>query len=223
FHDDAKLGSAIRFFAKLRRVDVRQAAQSLALVGLSGHESKRVRDLSGGMKQRLALAIALIADPPIIVLDEPTSNLDSSGRGEVVDTLLRLRKQGKTMIFASHRPDEVITLADQVLVMEQGRLVQQTTPEVLWPSRSSIRSLRLFIEQGDEHHAAEILREGGFAVNHANIGLTVAIEQHRKAEPMNHLAARGIIVRDFELLRDVQQDDEPEHPVRTEPMSEVLR
>ena len=223
FHDDAKLGSAIRFFAKLRRVDVRQAAQSLALVGLSGHESKRVRDLSGAMKQRLALAIALIADPPIIVLDEPTSNLDSSGRGEVVDTLLRLRKQGKTMIFASHRPDEVITLADQVLVMEQGRLVQQTTPEVLWPSRSSIRSLRLFIEQGDEHHAAEILREGGFAVNHANIGLTVAIEQHRKAEPMNHLAARGIIVRDFELLRDVQQDDEPEHPVRTEPMSEVLR
>lgn len=223
FHDDAKLGSAIRFFAKLRRVDVRQAAQSLALVGLNGHESKRVRDLSGGMKQRLALAIALIADPPIIVLDEPTSNLDSSGRGEVVDTLLRLRKQGKTMIFASHRPDEVITLADQVLVMEQGRLVQQTTPEVLWPSRSSIRSLRLFIEQGDEHHAAEILREGGFAVNHANIGLTVAIEQHRKAEPMNHLAARGIIVRDFELLRDVQQDDEPEHPVRTEPMSEVLR
>ncbi len=223
FHDDAKLGSAMRFFANLRGVELAQAARSLQVVGLNGHESKRVRDLSGGMKQRLALAIALIADPPIIVLDEPTSNLDSSGRGEVVDTLLRLREQGKTLIFASHRPDEVITLADRVLVMEQGRLVQQTTPELLWPSRSSIRSVRLFIEQGDEHQAAEILREGGFAVNHGNSGLTVAIEQHRKAEPMNHLGARGITVRDFELLRDVHDDDEPEIRVRTEQISEALR
>jgi ABC-type multidrug transport system ATPase subunit len=175
------------------------------------------------MKQRLALAIAMIADPPIIVLDEPTSNLDSSGRGEVVDTLIKLRKQGKTLIFASHRPDEVITLADRVLVMEQGRLVQQTTPEVLWPSRSSVRSLRLFIDKGDEHHAAEVLREGGFAVNHGNSGLTVSIEQHRKAEPINHLAERGICVRDFELLRDVHGNDEPEIRVRALQMSEVLQ
>ena len=223
FHDDARLGSAMRFFANLRGVELDQAARSLGVVGLSGHESKRVRDLSGGMKQRLALAIALIADPPIIVLDEPTSNLDSAGRGEVVDTLLKLRKQGKTLIFASHRPDEVITLADRVLVMEQGKLVQQTAPEVLWPSRSSIRSVRLFIEQGDEHEAADILRGGGFAVNHGNSGLTVAIEQHRKAEPMNHLAARGVIVRDFELMRDVSENDEPEVTVRTEQVSEVLR
>ena len=223
FHDDAKLGSALRFFAKLRSVNPGQAARSLEAVGLSGHESKRVRDLSGGMKQRLALAIALIADPPIIVLDEPTSNLDSSGRGEVVDTLIKLRNQGKTLIFASHRPDEVITLADRVLVMEQGRLVLQTTPEALWPSRSSIRSMRLFIDKGDEHHAAEILREGGFAVNHGNSGLTVSIEQHRKAEPMNHLAGRGISVRDFELLRDIHDDDQPEIRVRKEHMTEVLQ
>lgn len=223
FHDDAKLGSALCFFAKLRSVNLREAAHSLEAVGLSGHESKRVRDLSGGMKQRLALAIAMIADPPIIVLDEPTSNLDSSGRGEVVDTLLNLRRRGKTLIFASHRPDEVITLADRVLVMEQGRLVQQTTPEVLWPSRSSVRSLRLFIDKGDEHHAAEVLREGGFAVNHGNSGLTVSIEHHRKGEPMNHLAGRGICVRDFELLRDVDGNDEPEIRVRTQQMSEVLQ
>lgn len=222
FHEDVRLGSAIRFFAELRRVELAQAARSLETVGLRGHESKRVRDLSGGMKQRLAMAIAMIADPPVIVLDEPTSNLDSAGRGEVVDTLLKLREQGKTLIFASHRPDEVITLADRVLVMEQGRLVQQTTPEALWPSRSSIRSMRLFIEQGDEYRAAEILREGGYAINHGNSGLTVAIEQHRKAEPMNHLAEHGISVRDFELLRDVHDDDEPEIRITTEQLSEVL-
>lgn len=222
FHDDARLGSAMRFFAKLRRVELDKAARSLELVGLRGQESKRVRDLSGGMKQRLALAIALIADPPIIVLDEPTSNLDSAGRGEVVGTLLKLRRQGKTLIFASHRPDEVITLADRVLVMEQGRLVQQTTPETLWPSRSSIRSLRLFIEKGDEHEAAEILRAGRFAVNHGNSGLTVSIEQHRKADPINHLALHGICVRDFELLQVVLEDDGPAIHSNAHEMSEVL-
>jgi len=222
FHDDAKLGASMRFFARLRHVDSSNAARSLDKVGLSGHESKRLRDLSGGMKQRLALAIALIADPPIVVLDEPTSNLDSAGRGEVVDTLLDLRRAGKTIVFASHRPDEVITLADRVLVMEKGKMVQQTTPETLWPSRSSVRSLRLFIDRAGEHEAASVLRKNGFAVNLGNDGLCVAIEQHRKAEPMVVLARAGITVRDFEMLSDVQGDNQPEAIIASANMSEVL-
>lgn len=223
FHDDARLGVSMRFFAHLRCVDTSRAAHALDMVGLTGHEEKRVRDLSGGMKQRLALAIALIADPPIVVLDEPTSNLDSAGRGEVVDTLLELRRAGKTIVFASHRPDEVLTLAEQVLVMEQGKVVQRTTPQVLWPSRSSIRSLRLFIDKGNEHDAAQVLRSNGFSVTLGNSGLCVSIEQHRKAEPMVTLARNGIVVRDFELLNDMQIDEQAENRVWTEKVSEVLQ
>jgi ABC-type multidrug transport system ATPase subunit len=207
FHDDAKLGSSILFFASLRNVDRHAAAKALSDVGLSGHERKRVRDLSGGMKQRLALAIALLADPPIIVLDEPTSNLDASGRGEVVETLCRLRDAGKTLIFASHRPDEVLALAGRVLVMEKGKLVNDTTPTDLWPTESRIQTIRLYLSMGTAEAAATVLRDAGHAVNLNGHGLCVSVPRNRKAEPVSALAKADIEVRDFEILEEVHADN----------------
>ncbi len=208
FHDDARLGSSIMFFANLRMVNRKEAAIALAKVGLQGHEKKRVRDLSGGMKQRLALAIALIADPPIIVLDEPTSNLDASGRGEVIDTLCQLRDEGKTLLFASHRPDEVLALGERVLVMEKGKLIRDITPTELWPTESRIQTMRLYLSMGTEESAAIALREAGHAVNLNGNGLCVSVPRNRKAEPVSVLARAEIEVRDFEILDEVQGDQE---------------
>lgn len=204
FHDDARLGSAMMFFAKLRGVDRAQAAESLDAVGLTGHERKRVRDLSGGMKQRLALAVALLSDPPLIILDEPTSNLDAAGRGEVVVTLRRLRDSGKTLLFASHRPDEVISLADRVLVLERGRLVRDTTPVELWPTEKPVLVIRLYLSMASETEAADALRDAGHAVHLNGNGLCVAVARDRKAEPIAALARHHIQVRDIEVLDDVQ-------------------
>lgn len=204
FHDDARLGAAMMFFATLRGVTRRKAVESLEAVGLSGHERKRVRDLSGGMKQRLALAVALLSDPPLIILDEPTSNLDAAGRGEVVETLQRLRASGKTLLFASHRPDEVISLADRVLVMERGMVVRDTTPAELWPTEKPVQVVRLYLTMANEDEAAERLREAGHAVHLNGHGLCVAVPRDRKAEPIATLARSQIEVRDIEVLDDVQ-------------------
>lgn len=204
FHDDASLGSAMSFFAHLRRVSRSRAAGALEAVGLTGHERKRVRDLSGGMKQRLALAVALLGDPPLIILDEPTSNLDAAGRGEVVQTLHRLRAGGKTLLFASHRPDEVITLADRVVVMERGRVVRDTTPAELWPTEKPVQVVRLHLAMAGEADAAEVLRRAGHAVHLNGHGLCVAVPRDRKAEPIGVLARSRIEVRDIEVLDDVQ-------------------
>lgn len=204
FHDDARLGAAMMFFARLRGADRIRASQSLAAVGLSGHERKRVRDLSGGMKQRLALAVALLSDPPLIILDEPTSNLDAAGRGEVVATLRHLRSTGKTLLFASHRPDEVISLADRVLVMERGKVVRDTTPAELWPTEKPVQVVRLYLSMASETDAADVLREAGHAVHLNGHGLCVAVPRDRKAEPIAALARRQIEVRDIEVLDDVQ-------------------
>jgi ABC-type multidrug transport system ATPase subunit len=209
FHDDARLGSSILFFAHLRGVDRHGAAKALGKVGLQGHERKRVRDLSGGMKQRLALAIALIADPPIIVLDEPTSNLDASGRGEVVETLCTLRDAGKTLVFASHRPDEVISLAGRVLVMEKGKLVKDIAPSVLWPTESRIQTMRLYLSMGTNEAAAGVLRDAGHAVNLNGHGLCVSVPRNRKGEPVSVLAQAEIVVRDFEILEEVLDEHAP--------------
>ncbi len=202
FHDDTRLGAAMGFFAGLRKVPRARAAESLAAVGLSGHERKRVRDLSGGMKQRLALAIALLSDPPLIVLDEPTSNLDAAGRGEVIETLRRLKASGKTLVFASHRPDEVISLADRVLLLEQGRLERDTTPHELWPTEKPVQVVRLFLSMAKEDEAAEVLRKAGHAVHLNGSGLCVAVPRDRKAEPINTLWRHSIEVLNIEVLED---------------------
>lgn len=202
FHDDVRLGSAMVFFARLRGASLADAREALDAVGLSGHERTRVRDLSGGMKQRLALAIALLADPPLIVLDEPTSNLDAAGRGEVVETLRSLKERGKTLLFASHRPGEVIALADRVLVLEKGRIERDLTPAELWPTESAIQLVRLHLSMASDATAAEILREAGHAVHLNGHGLCVAVPRDRKAGPIHTLAQRDIEVRDIEIIRD---------------------
>lgn len=81
------------------------------------------------MKQRLALALALLADPPVLLLDEPTSNLDARTRDEFIDLLVDLRRGGKTLLFTSHHAEEVDRLADQVLVLEDGRVAAHTWME----------------------------------------------------------------------------------------------
>ncbi len=89
---------------------------------MAAHAGKRIRELSGGMKQRVALAVALLADPPILVLDEMTSNLDQAGRGAFLALLADLKARGKTILFTSHRLDEVRLLADRVVVLDSGRV-----------------------------------------------------------------------------------------------------
>ncbi len=203
FHDDVRLASAMGFFAGLRRASHARAHEALDTVGLTGHEHKRVRDLSGGMKQRLALAIALLSDPPLIILDEPTSNLDASGRAEVVQTLSALKEAGKTLLFASHRPDEVISLASRVLVLEKGVIQRDTTPAELWPTEKPVQVIRLHLTMAQETDAADALRREGHAVHLNGHGLCVAVPRDRKAEPVSALARYQIDVRDIEVLDDV--------------------
>ncbi|MCA9280237.1 MAG: ABC transporter ATP-binding protein [Phycisphaeraceae bacterium] len=203
FHDDIRLAQAMMFFARLRRADLASASDSLRAVGLQGHERKRVRDLSGGMKQRLALATALLSDPPLIILDEPTSNLDSIGRGEVVDTLKQLLHSGKTLLFASHRPDEVMALAERVMVLEKGKVVRTSTPAELWPTKTSVQVMRLVLNMSSETKAAEILQSAGHAVHLNGSGLCVSVPSDNKATPIHVLSQHNIEVRDIELLENV--------------------
>jgi nitrous oxidase accessory protein len=119
----------LAFLAKLKRVAPERVDVALAEVGLTAHGAKAVGSLSGGMKQRLALAAALLSDPPLLVLDEITSNLDANGREGLLRVLTRLRAAGKTILFTSHRRDDVVRLADRVVVLERGKAARLADPE----------------------------------------------------------------------------------------------
>jgi nitrous oxidase accessory protein len=119
----------LAFLAKIRRVPPERVDVVLTEVGLFAHGAKPIGSLSGGMKQRLALAAALLSDPPILVLDEITSNLDAGGRDGLLRVMARLKAAGKTIVFTSHRRDDVIRLADRVVVLERGAVARICAPE----------------------------------------------------------------------------------------------
>ncbi len=102
---------------------------ALALVRLEGLDEHNPRDLSGGQKQRVALAAVLTMNPSVLVLDEPTSQLDPLGRWEVVEAIQRLKeKRDLTIVMTTHETEEILHLADQVLVLERGETVLQGPP-----------------------------------------------------------------------------------------------
>lgn len=120
---DARAGDVLVFVAKLRRIPRSRVDAMLALVGLAGHAGDRVRTFSGGMLQRLALAVALLADPPVVLFDEPSANLDREGQQLFHDLVARLRAEGHTLLLASHRTEEVESLTDRLVHVDRGRLV----------------------------------------------------------------------------------------------------
>lgn len=105
------------------------AKKELAKVGLSDRENHYPRHLSGGQKQRVALARALAMKPDVLLLDEPTSALDPELVGDVEKAIAKAAKEGQTMILVSHDMSFVEQVADKVLFLEKGKILEEGTPE----------------------------------------------------------------------------------------------
>jgi ABC-type multidrug transport system ATPase subunit len=199
FYDDMSTLDTALFFAKLKRAPAAQVPELLAQVGLGDQQRKLVGALSGGMKQRLALALALQGDPPVLVMDEPTSNLDAAAREQLLHLLAEVKAAGKTIIFSSHRIEEVETLADRVLVMEQGQVCFTCTPREL-PVRLGWRSqVKLRMEPGVLDAALQVLQADGFSARRNGVGVIVEVPHGDKARPIHRLREADITVTDFEM------------------------
>lgn len=198
-HADQTVHETVGFYARLRRVSLARGNELLAAWGLQDVQHRLVRHLSGGMKQKLALVLALLSDPPVLLLDEPTSNLDARSRQEFGQLLERLQEAGKTLLFCSHRPDEVWNLADRVLVLEGGRKVAEGPPEGVRDHlrKPALLCLTLAAERAVE--AAELLDRVGFRVERRGTQLWVDAPAGRKLEPITLLDRAGIPLLDFDL------------------------
>ena len=120
------------------------AREELAKVGLSDRENHYPRHLSGGQKQRVALARALAMKPEVLLLDEPTSALDPEVVGEVEKSIANAAKSGQTMVLVSHDMSFVAQVADKVLFLDKGRIIESGTPEEIMQHPKEERTKEFF-------------------------------------------------------------------------------
>src|SRR3954468_20156041 len=113
----------------------RDVGEVLALAGLEECADRRARILSGGQRRRLDFALALVGDPELIFLDEPTTGFDPGARRAAWDVIRALRDLGKTVVLTTHYLDEAQTLADRVAILQDGRILAEAPPDSLGASR----------------------------------------------------------------------------------------
>jgi ABC-2 type transport system ATP-binding protein len=153
------------YFSHPRAVD-----ETIALVGLEGKADDRARKLSGGQQRRLDVGMALVGDPELLFLDEPTTGFDPSARRQFWDVIAGLRDLGKTVFLTTHYMDEAQRLADRVTIIAGGRIVAEGTPEDL----------------GEREKAAATIRYRGAA------GEEVSIETFDPVRELNRLTAEAL-------------------------------
>src|SRR6185436_18889274 len=124
-------GEVLRFFADLRGLEASAVERALSRVGMSDLRDRSAAELSGGYAQRLSLAQALLADPELLVLDEPTASLDPEATWEFRTLVEGLHREGKTILLCSHLLSEVERVADRVLILVEGRAAALERIDVL--------------------------------------------------------------------------------------------
>jgi ABC-type multidrug transport system ATPase subunit len=200
FHDDLTVMETITFYARLKKVvpgyDFTPLLTQLELIE---HLCKPIHDLSGGLKQRLALALALLNDPPILILDEPTANLDIRAREDFLALVHDLKMGGKTLVFSSHRLDEVMALADRILLLEAGQLMVDAPPHELEQRLGWESSLYLYLPAHRLRQAMNALTGMGILASPNGRGLRVSVKPGQKGQVLHRLIEAGIEIEDFAI------------------------
>ncbi|MGH2418248.1 MAG: ABC transporter ATP-binding protein [Candidatus Limnocylindria bacterium] len=130
FFDELNLIELLDLFGQLYGRDV-DPMKLLALVDLTEKAKSQVRTLSGGQKQRFSIASALVNDPRVLFLDEPTTGLDPQARRHMWGLVRRIREEGRTVVLTTHYMEEAEELCDRVAIMDGGRIIALDTPQAL--------------------------------------------------------------------------------------------
>ena len=146
-----------RYFGLPRAHIAQRADELLEFAQLSDRTKAKVDDLSGGMKRRLTIARALINDPRILLLDEPTTGLDPQARHILWDRLFRLKEKGTTLVLTTHYMDEAEQLCDRLIVVDKGKIMAEGSPAALIREHSSREVLEVRFGSDKNAEAAEAL------------------------------------------------------------------
>lgn len=152
------------------------------IIGIKDRLKDKVKTYSGGMKRRLNIGVALLHDPELIIMDEPTVGIDPQSRKHILDTVLELNKKGMTVIYTSHYMEEVEYLCNRICIMDQGKIIAEGTKEELIDKFDSTRDIKLKLK----NYSKDLLKriedlDCIFSVIEREEDIIVKINQDKKA------------------------------------------
>ena len=187
----------LRIFATLSgiKITAKEIKEQLERVGLADRADSKVKTFSQGMKQRLGIAVALVHDPKLVILDEPTNGLDPQGIADMRKLIIHLRRDlGKTVFVSSHLLNEIELIADSVLIINKGKKVAEgNKDELLNPAKTMVELIT-----DNAGNAYALLKQSSWAenlVNHQNDIITLELDKSRVPELNRSLVEKGINVR----------------------------
>lgn len=202
FHSFERLTvrETLEYFSKLykRRANIDEIIEAM---DLKSEERRLYRNLSGGLKQRVGVAISLVNDPDIIFLDEPTTGLDPKARHEVWNVIANLRNKGKTVFLTTHYMEEAEYLADHIAIIHKGRIIAEGSLEELIDKYGT--GSVLHINKCKSENALKTLRSNGFNVTSENNGdISIRIDyKERVLEVLSILRYEGIEYDEIDIRR----------------------
>lgn len=172
----------LAIFAKMSgiKADKKLLMEQLKMVGLDERAGSKVKTFSQGMKQRLGIAVALVHNPQLIILDEPTNGLDPQGIADMRNLILHLsRELGKTIVVSSHLLSEIELVANRMIIIHKGKkIVEGKVPELLDPSKSLVQ-----LETVDNVAAREKLLQTNWAASLQNNTVKLQLKMNKEDVP----------------------------------------
>jgi ABC-2 type transport system ATP-binding protein len=195
-YEELSAAENLAFFGRLYRLSSSKLSEridwALAFAGLSDRRKHRVKTFSGGMKRRLNLAVALVHDPRVIFLDEPTAGVDPQSRNHIFEAIEQLRAEHRTVVYTTHYMEEAQRLCDRVAIMDHGKILDLDTVPALverYGGRSVIKA-ELLAPPVDASVLPAPLD-----------GMSLRFESERPLEEVGHLTSAGITFHTLEVTR----------------------
>jgi ABC-2 type transport system ATP-binding protein len=188
----------------------RDVEEVIGLVGLEDQADTRARKLSGGQKRRLDVGIALVGDPDLLFLDEPTTGFDPSARRQAWEMVAGLRDLGKTVLLTTHYMEEAQVLADRVAIISEGRIVALDTPENLGDRRQLPTTITFTVAAGSGLGELEGIGQTLIQAEGEEGRVEVSISTHDPVEDLNRITGwaleAGLEIGQLEVRRPSLED-----------------
>jgi len=187
----------ITLYAKLKQVDLKRVDEILDFVELKDSADRYTGEYSGGMLQRVGLAVAFLSESEIYVLDEPTLNLDPLGIKRFRELILRLKKKGITILFSSHIIQDAVHLADRVGILIDGKIIRTETVSQFKVEIAKETTVRILLSK-PLHGIQQIIEAAGAkSVTCNSRSCTFKAEPNRRAAVIRKIEATGALIEEF--------------------------